>query len=375
MATCRPVGGNVAIKYTSPSSPRATVLPVTSGSVPTPETIKGLPVVGRIDAVSGQVIESVHVTNPTGPCIVIDGKRDVVIRNSEIGPCGDKTSADQNAANPDHVNNAGVLVLNGATQITIERNVIHDATALISAHRAVHPLIISRNLFYNIRGFQWAFQAIAIGETRDATASTRIICNVIDDTLVTKYPMAGGRERKVEDHINFYNSGGTPQFMVELAYNRIRGHADGKGGESGTGMQLGDSPAGGGGQGSNVPGYFNVHDNIVTMVNGQGIAIAGGVNSVVRDNKVDNRGSSQSSMTGWPYGLRNFDSSKPASAVYAGNKGIAKLWAFDRDGHVAPAFSQVWAGSGFQVTDLGGNDWQYDFKTPVWDEPLHAACK
>ena len=334
-----------------------------TGSVPTVTSIVGKRVVGRIDAVSGQVIENVHVTNPTGPCIVIDGKRDVVIRDSEIGPCGHQAES---------VDAVGILIANGSTNVTIERNVLHDASALISANNAAHPLVIHKNLFYNIRGYQWVFQAIAVGETRTGTASTRITCNVMDDTLVTQYPMAGGL-RKVEDHINFYNAGGSAQFPVELAYNRIRGNPDGLGGISGTGMQLGDSQAGGGGVGSNVPGYFNVHDNIVAMVNGQGIAIAGGVGSVVKDNKVDNRGI-RAHNTGWPVGLRNFDTTKPASVTYSGNKAIGFLWAFDNDGRLAPPLSQVWGTSGFAVTDGGGNDWQHAFTTNIWDEPMNAAC-
>ncbi|WP_428421950.1 right-handed parallel beta-helix repeat-containing protein [Methylibium sp.] len=335
-------------------------------NVPTPDSIAGKTVVGQIYVnTNGMVIENVHVTNPDGPCIVINGARDVVIRNSEIGPCG------QNA---DNVDNVGILIANRATNTTITGNVLHDASTLIRASGAVHPITISKNLFYNIRGYSWAFQAIQFAETRDATASTRITCNVIDDTLVQQYQMAGGKARLVEDHINFYNSGGSAQYMVEIAYNRVRGNPDGRGGISGTAMQLGDSPAGGGGSGSNVPGYFNVHDNIVKNVNGQGIAIAGGVGSVVRNNKVDNRGT-RADNTGWSYGLRNFDATKTASVSYGGNKGIANLWAFDNDGHLQPPFSTVWAGSGFKVTDLGGNDWQYNFTTDLWAEPLHAACQ
>lgn len=311
------------------------------------------------------MIENVHVVNHTGPCIVINGQSNVVIRDSEIGPCGDQTT---------DLDHSGIRILSGSTNITIERNVIHDAPALVSANAVVHPITIHKNLFYNVRGTQWAFQAIAFGETRSGTASTKITCNVIDDSLVERYPMAGGRERKVEDHISFYNAGGTSQFPVEIAYNRIRGYADGKGGESGTGMQLGDSPAGGGGSGSNVSGYFYVHDNIVKHTNGQGIALAGGVGSVVKDNKVDNRGSNLLSATGWPFGLRNFDTSKPASVTFSGNKGIGSLWAFDRDGHTAPPLSTAYASSGFQVTDSGGNDWQHAFTTDIWNDPPHSAC-
>ena len=335
----------------------------TAGSVPTPASIAGKPIVGRINAISGQVIENVHVVNPTGPCIVLSGVNNVTIRNSEIGPCGHQAES---------VDAVGILIVNGSTNVTIERNVLHDAAALVRANNAAHPIFIHKNLFYNIRGYQWVFQAIAVGETRTGTASTRITCNVMDDTLVGQYPMAGGL-RKVEDHINFYNSGGSAQFPVELAYNRIRGNPDGLGGISGTGMQLGDSQAGGGGVGSNVPGYFNVHDNIVAMVNGQGIAIAGGVGSVVKDNKVDNRGI-RAHNTGWPLGLRNFDTTKPASVSYGGNKAIGFLWAYDNDGHLAPSISSVWGPSGFAVTDLGGNDWQHAFATNIWNEPINAAC-
>jgi len=350
----------------------ALILPLQShaaaaNGVPTLDSVKGLPtMLGPVSLDNGQVLEKVHVVNPKGPCIIIDGKRDVVIRDSEIGPCGQETQ---------EIQHSGVFIVNGSTRITIERNVLHDAPTLISVNSGVHPFIIRNNLFYNIRGTVWALQAIGIGETRKAAASTKILCNVMDDTLIEQRPMAGGRERKVEDHINLYNSGGTAQFPVEIAYNRIRGADDGKGGQSGSGMQLGDSPAGGGGKGSNVPGYFFVHDNIVYHVNGQGIAIAGGVGSVVQNNMVDNRGASMDSMTGWAFGLRNFDGDKPASVTYTGNKGIANLWAYNHDGQRWPAFDKNWRRSGFDVTDGGGNDWQYDFKTNIWDEPLNPACR
>ena len=339
----------------------------TANGVPTLDSVKRLPtILGPVSLASGQVLEKVHVINPKGPCIVIDGKSDIVIRDSEIGPCGHETQ---------EIQHSGIFIVNGSTRITIERNVLHDAPTLIAVNSGVHPFIIRNNLFYNIRGTVWALQAIGIGETRKAAASTKILCNVMDDTLIEQRPMAGGRERKVEDHINLYNSGGTAQFPVEIAYNRIRGADDGKGGQSGSGMQLGDSPAGGGGKGSNVPGYFFVHDNIVYHVNGQGIAIAGGVGSVVQNNMVDNRGASMDSMTGWAFGLRNFDGDKPASVTYTGNKGIANLWAYNHDGQRWPAFDKNWRRSGFDVTDGGGNDWQYDFKTNIWDEPLNPACR
>ena len=41
------------------------------GGMPGPDDLQGLPNSGRIDAKSGQVIENLEISNPSGPCVVI----------------------------------------------------------------------------------------------------------------------------------------------------------------------------------------------------------------------------------------------------------------------------------------------------------------
>jgi hypothetical protein len=359
--------------------------------VPTPKSIAGKTVVGRIDLSgatgSGKTIENVHVVNHDGPCIVLNGVHDVTIVDSEIGPCGDASN---------QVGDVGIDILGGSTRITIRRNVIHDASNLISGDDVRGPVSVDRNLFYDIRGTSWAASAIQFGESRNHAGPIAITCNVIDDRLVEQYPMAGGRQRRSEDHISMYDSGGTAAYPLEIAYNRIRGALDGWGGISGSGMQLGDSPAGGGNPGSNTPGYIYAHHNVVYWTNGSGISFAGGTTgNRVEFNLVDNRGSGPgpsstpggaqvlgkgTSDTGWHYGLHKYDAASAMDISYQGNLGIAFLWAYDNDGHLGPTTANVFGAAGVVVHDLGGNDFQYTgFGTTlgvdtVWDRPTAAPC-
>ena len=362
-----------------------------SGGVPTPESIAGRPIVGRID-LSGEggsthVIESVHVVNHDGPCIVLNNVHDVTIINSEIGPCGDSSN---------HTGDVGIDVVGGSTRITIRQNVIHDASDLIEGNDVRGPVSVDRNLFYNIRGTSWEASAIQFAESRNHAGPITITCNVIDDRLVESHPMAGGRQRRNEDHISMYNSGGTAAYPLEIAYNRIRGALDGWGGISGSGMQLGDSPAGGGNPGSNTPGYIYTHHNIVYWTNGSGISYAGGTaGNRVEYNMVDNRGTGPgpsasvggnqvlgqgTSDTGWHYGLHKYDATSSMEISYQGNLGVASLWAYDNDGHLGPPASSVFSAAGVVVHDLGGNDFQHTaFGTTlgvdtIWDLPVAPPC-
>ncbi len=73
---------------------------------------------GPITAVSGQVISGVRIQNPGGVCIYIpDGVTNVVVRDSDIGPCGGEANilAEGAGALIEHVSahdgNRGVLVM------------------------------------------------------------------------------------------------------------------------------------------------------------------------------------------------------------------------------------------------------------------------
>lgn len=280
---------------------------------------KGLrKVVGRIDAVAGQVIRGLHITNPVGPCIVVPrGVQDVVIQDNEIGPCGNASRA---------IRDYGVFVLEGAARIVVAHNTIHDASSGLAAFGARHPIVFEHNVVYNLRGPAWAGQIVQFNGVRGGTGRSRISCNVFDGLIDT--PVSGPNH--VGDHISIYASSGSRDDPIEIAYNRIRGAARGAQ-ESGSGIQLGDSPAGGGAQGEfDAGGWIWAHHNTIVRTQGVGIGVAGGSNILVEHNRVENRGEDLASMTGWPYAAVAHASG--AQIVFRHNAGTARLWAFNRDG-------------------------------------------
>ncbi|MBL8344729.1 MAG: right-handed parallel beta-helix repeat-containing protein [Rubrivivax sp.] len=66
---------------------------------------------GPITATSGQVISGLRIQNPNGPCIRVVGASNVVIRDSDIGPCGGEA----------------VLVTGGSSSVTVEHNAIRNS--------------------------------------------------------------------------------------------------------------------------------------------------------------------------------------------------------------------------------------------------------
>jgi hypothetical protein len=75
---------------------------------------------GPINATSGQVIAGVRIQNPGGACINIVGVSNVIVRDSDIGPCG----------------GAAVEVTGGANNVTIEHNAIHNVAHGVRATHA-----------------------------------------------------------------------------------------------------------------------------------------------------------------------------------------------------------------------------------------------
>ncbi len=66
---------------------------------------------GPINAVSGKTYTGLKIQNPNGPCITLDGVSNVVISDSEIGPCG----------------GGAAIVVSGASHVTIERAHVHHS--------------------------------------------------------------------------------------------------------------------------------------------------------------------------------------------------------------------------------------------------------
>ena len=310
-----------------------------AGQAPTPAQIAGKPLVGRIVAVSNQVIENVHITTKTDSCIVIpQGVTNVTIRNSEIGPCGYEQLT---------VNNEGVRIY--GSNVTVQSNVIHDVSAAVTAFQgSQHPIVMDRNYVYNIRGPSWQGNIVQYGNLRGGTGQSKITCNVKDGEY---RPGLAAGTYTILDHVSLYNSLGTQANPIEVAYNRILGDPNGTNYESGSGMQTGDGVNGG----SNPEaGWYYVHHNTIVRTNGVGIGIAGGHDITVSNNIVDNRAPSQAWNTGWPFAARNFSTNTACvNHAFTNNRAtIANLWAFNHDGSAGQG---IYNGGGCTYSSTGNN--------------------
>lgn len=260
-------GGGGASPETSDPSPTSSSAPPAAGAfgaIPNPQTIAGKPQVGQIHASAGQVIENVHVSNPDGACIVINGVSDVTIRDSEIGPCG--SDGDPNTQGID---------IHNASNIRILRNVIHDVSTAVYAVASAHPIIMDRNYVYNVRGPLPRGQMIQLNGVSGGSAGSKVTCNVSDAMPGVRYGVLhGDTAAGIEDHVNLFSSPGLADDRTEIAHNRLRGGS--KVSTSGSGIMLGD----GGG------GHVNAHHNTIVGVVNAGAGIAGGSNISFDDNRI-----------------------------------------------------------------------------------------
>jgi hypothetical protein len=232
--------------------------------MPTPVTIAGKRVVGQIVAKSGQVIENVHITTTFGPCVVLKNVSNVTIRNSEIGPCGA----------PGNTDSHGIVTI-GASNVTIRSNVIHDVSTGAYITSSSHPIVFEKNYVYNIRGPFPRGQMIQTNGLKGGSGTSRVTCNVSDALPGQRYGVSHNLHN-VEDHINLYETLGSSSARVEIAYNRVRGgHPTST---SGSGILAGDGQVG--------SGWIWVHHNIVTNVRNVGMAIAGGSNITLENNRI-----------------------------------------------------------------------------------------
>lgn len=282
------------------------ILAPTVWSQPVPTSLDKLPKSGPIYAVTGQIIDRLNIINPSGPCVVIQkGVKDVTIKNSQIGPCG-----------VNGVNDYGVIISEGAQNIQIIGNVIHHVATGVKAANALHPIIIQKNFFYNIRGPLWSGQAVQFNGVKGYGGSSKISCNVSDATY-------GVGPKSYEDHISIYKSDGTSEYPIEITANRIRGGTS----RTGSGITVGDKGG----------GWINVSRNVVVKVANVGISVAGGNHIVIEDNIVDNRGEDSSSLTYLAYSVRALT---PCSNILVrDNYGIARLWNWKEDqGNLVPGY-------------------------------------
>lgn len=282
-----------------------------------------MPVSGRLMITIGGtpelpiVVENFRISTTNTPCIYVGpGVKHVIIRNNELGPCGNGTED----------NEYGVLIADNASYVTVENNVIHDVSTGVKAVNSNHPLKVHDNTFYRLKGQLWGGQAVQFVNVSPASPPgipqpSRITCNLSDATI-------GTGPKFYLDHLSFVNTRGYPGAMVEIAYNRLRGGSD----VTGSGMVVGD----GGGS------YFWVHDNIVLTVANAGIGVAGGTDIVVENNVVDQRGPDVASKTHNALYVKNHHTSACTRVTLRGNRVISRLWIWEAtDGRLHQGYKGV----------------------------------
>lgn len=292
--------GNAGTAYEWPPgfSPTPVCSEDASESV-TNSNMDGLPTVGQITAKTGQVIQNVHVTSTDGPCINIPaGVSNVRITGSHIGPCG----------RPGDIDTYGVQINDNATNIMIDRNVIHDVSTGVVGIRAKNPIIMDRNCVYNIRGPFYRGQMVQFDNVSGGTSGSKITCNVVD-TL-------GSKVSHVEDNINMFESSGIDGNPIEIAYNRIRGGQS----KTGSGMVVGDGQKAGSGN------NYYIHDNVIVDFANVGIGIVGGHNIRVENNRIYGEGTNPLQGTGITD--RNFSGSSCGDHTIIGNRIFAREFAW-----------------------------------------------
>jgi parallel beta-helix repeat protein len=175
----------------------------------------------------------------------------VHIYNNKIGPCGSTYDGE------------GVALRN-VRDVVIEKNTFDDVSSAFLAAYGTNNIVFDRNYATRIRG---PFPRGQLVQFHEVTGSgNRITCNVSDQS-------SPGYGRGTEDHVNMYKSSGTSTSPILVKYNKIRG---GGPSNSGGGLMSGD-------EGSS---YVTIDSNILVNPGQYGVAIAGGHNNKILNNKV-----------------------------------------------------------------------------------------
>lgn len=176
----------------------------------------------------------------------------VHIYNNKIGPCGPGETG------------LGVVVENNSHDIKVDHNSFDDVASGFYAVTSTNNLVFDHNRATRIRGPFPRGQMVQFNEVNGS--GNQITCNVSDGTTP-------GYKDGTEDQINMWMSSGTAASPISIKYNKIRG---GGPSNSGGGIVLGD----GGGS------YITVDTNVLVNPGQYGVAIAGGHDNKMLNNKI-----------------------------------------------------------------------------------------
>jgi parallel beta-helix repeat protein len=209
--------------------------------------IRSGPVVLR----SGQTVSGRRISNPHGACIEGTGVSNVRIYNNKIGPCGPLAG------------DAGIS-LNHVHDVLVAHNSFDDVSGALLASKSTNNIVFEHNYATRIRGPFPRGQIVQFNQV--VGSGNRISCNVSDQTTP-------GYGNGTEDHINTWLSSGTAASPILIKFNKLRGGGPSK---SGGGIIAGD----GGGS------YITIDTNILVNPGQYGVAIAGGHDNKLLNNKV-----------------------------------------------------------------------------------------
>ena len=285
---------------------------------------------GPIMAVSGATYSGLHITSADGPCIQINGATNVTIVDSEIGPCG--------------ADDTGIGVqLYQSSHVTIHHNSMHDvASGVYATQNGDGNVVIEHNYFRNVRGPMPRGQYVQFGGM--SGPGSRIRCNVGEQGPLD-FP-------NKEDSISIFNSSGSNDSPIEIAYNKIRGGSS----ASGCGIMAGDFGG----------AYIAIHRNNVVQTGGCGVAIAGGHDISVTHNKVFSPKTPISGVGGYVWAQGNQDASTCYGNTYAEN-----VIRWTNDAGVANHF---WDGGNCAWTGASSNLLGASIGPEIFDE-VFDACR
>lgn len=285
---------------------------------------------------SNTVITGRHISNPSGPCIIIsENIKNVRIEKNNIGPCGK------------NVDGIGIDVRPGATNINIIDNIIHDVSSGIYVFGALHPIIIEKNTVYNIRGPMPRGQMVQFNHVEGKNGQSRIVRNISDKNMSTN-------KTSYEDHISMYMSSGTSNYPILISCNKIRGGDS----ETGSAIMVGDN----GGE------WFDIRDNIIVFSSNTGIGVSGAKNVTVQRNLIFNRGNDRQSKTSVAFSIFSFAGFKPSNVHISNNDGVANSWIGNGDGSIGEGIYDDHSGKNIIYK---ANDWtNVSLSEKIWDKEI-----
>ena len=303
-----------------------------------PTVTPALKVSGKIIARSGQTIRGYQISNPHGPCVIVQNVNHVTIEGNQIGPCGS-----------DPQWQIGIYINQSSDLQILNNQFAKVSSALYAVQGSAGQLLFEGNTATEIRGPAPRGQLVQLNHYSGPQIVLR--CNLSDQVL-GGYRNRDGRGGP-EDQINIYQSSGTPDSPIKIMHNKIRGG----GSKSGGGILAVDA-----GEGANVV----IHENILVDPGQYGIGIASGSQIQITDNQI------YAAKNSWTnvgiYVWNQYPTTRCENHEISGNR----INYMNQKGFSNPYWD---AGNCGSIKKVKANQFQaFYLDSSIWDSPL-PACK